>query len=122
MADTTIRDAVIGAVVSAVSQVAQSPATSLQPVDVRDVSKEIQNKIAADPVVQHVTNTEPWYQSKVTLGAIVSIAMPLLGLLGVSTNVLTADQLTGIVVAGGTIFGGLVTLWGRWKARKPIGS
>lgn len=77
---------------------------------------------AVAPIVAHTTNNEPWYQSRVTIGAIVSIAIPALGALGISSDVVDADQLTAILVAAGSLAGGALTLYGRWKAKKPLGS
>jgi hypothetical protein len=121
MPNPTVKSAIAGAVLSAVTAVAADSTTQLQPSDARAVSQQIKAEIAADPVVQHVTNTEPWYQSRVTIGAIVSIAVPLLGLIGISTDVIDADMLTRILTAGGVVIGGALTLYGRWVARKPIG-
>lgn len=76
---------------------------------------------AVTPIVANATNNEPWFQSRVTIGAIVSIAVPALGALGVSADVVDADQLTALLVALGSLIGGAITLYGRWKARKPLG-
>jgi hypothetical protein len=76
---------------------------------------------AVTPLVEHSNNAEPWYQSRVTIGAMVSIAIPVLGALGVSADVLDADQLTAILTAAGALAGGALTLYGRWKAKQPIG-
>lgn len=76
---------------------------------------------AVMPLAEHAANAEPWYQSRVTWGAFVSIAIPILGALGVSADLLDADQLTAILTAAGAAVGGILTLWGRWKAKRPIG-
>lgn len=105
---------------AAVAMAASDPTLGVKPRDIVPVTEAVVQKVA--PLVLHATNNEPWYQSRVTIGAIVSIAVPLLGVLGVSADVVDADQLTGILVAAGTVVGGLVTLYGRWKARKPLGN
>jgi hypothetical protein len=87
---------------------------------VNDKIIDAQHEVTA--TIAHVTNIEPWYQSRVTIGAIVSILVPLLGLIGVQSNILNADQLTSILLAAGTVIGGLFTLWGRWISRKPLGA
>lgn len=122
MPNPTVKSAIAGAILTAVSAVAANPTTDLKPSDAAAVSQQVQAEIASDPVVQHVTNTEPWYQSRVTIGAIVSIVIPLLGLIGISTDVIDADMLTRVLTAAGVVIGGLFTLYGRWVARKPLGA
>lgn len=76
---------------------------------------------AAAPMVVNKANAEPWYQSRVTIGALISIGTGLLALFGI---VLTPED-TALIVSlctslGAVVAGGL-TLYGRWKAKKPIG-
>ncbi|MBT9370259.1 hypothetical protein [Rhizobium sp. CSW-27] len=109
------------------SLIVQSVADAVQRPDVPAESGAVQPIVAAvaqslAPVLAHSANTEPWYQSRVTIGAIVSIMIPLLGALGISSDVIDADQLTAILVAAGSLVGGLLTLYGRWSAKRPIGN
>jgi hypothetical protein len=83
------------------------------------ISKAVTDQV--QPVVDHLTNQEPWYRSRVTWGAIASIALPLLGAFGVSSDIIDADQFVALGLAVGTAAGGLLTLYGRWAAKKPIG-
>lgn len=89
----------------------EAPAKSVVKVE---VAKELQ------PVLEHLTNNEPWYQSRVTWGAIFAI----LG--GIATiGTAAANGETSLEVyspAGMSILGGFGTLYGRWAARKPIGA
>lgn len=76
---------------------------------------------AVAPVLINKANAEPWYQSRVTWGALGSIATGLLALSGI---MLTPEDTAQIVVIGtsaGALVSGVITLYGRWKARKPIG-
>jgi hypothetical protein len=73
------------------------------------------------PIVENATNSEPWYRSRVTWGAIASIVLPLLGAFGVRSDIIDADQFVALGLALGTAAGGLLTLYGRWKAKRPIG-
>lgn len=85
------------------------------------VTKAVVQQVARDPAIQHMTNTEPWYQSRVTWGALVAIASSVLGIAGIS---LSADDQVTIInlgVAMVSAIGGFVTLYGRWAARKPLG-
>lgn len=86
-------------------------------------ASDISNAVAKEvqPVVDHLTNQEPWYRSRVTWGAIASIALPLLGAFGVSSDIIDSDQFVALGLAIGTAAGGLLTLYGRWAAKKPMG-
>ncbi|MDO1582443.1 hypothetical protein [Rhizobium oryzicola] len=106
-----------------ITALAQAVSATVARDDVPAQSDAVQPIVdAVAPLVAHTANAEPWYQSRVTIGAIVSVAIPLLGALGVSADVLNADQLTAILVAAGSLIGGLITLYGRWKAKTPLGS
>jgi hypothetical protein len=84
-------------------------------VDTEKVTKEV----AA--VVINQTNQEPFYQSRVTIGAI----MTLIG----GTYALVLDFMDGVPPAtddltaqATAIVGAAVVLYGRWVAKKPLGS
>lgn len=74
----------------------------------------------AAQVVINQTNNEPWFQSRVTLGSsgviLVSVGR-ILGAVGAG-NVDLVAMTPDIVV----IVGALVALYGRWKAKKPLGA
>ena len=100
---------------------AENPAISLQREDVPRVTAGVVDALA--PIVQHATNAEPWYQSRVTWGVIVAglstIAKPLVGELPISAEQ-TVDIVNALATAG-QAFGFGLTLYGRWRARRPIG-
>lgn len=104
----------------AMENAAADPTLGVRARDIPPVTAAVVAKVA--PVVLHATNNEPWYQSRVTWGAIASIALPLLGAVGVSSDVIDADQFVALGLALGTAAGGVLTLYGRWKAKKPLGS
>lgn len=108
--DAVIKEAVIVGVRNA------EPTTEK---DVPPITKAVMEQV--QPVVDHLTNQEPWYKSRVTWGAIASIALPLLGAFGVSSDVIDADQFIALGLALGTAAGGVLTLYGRWAAKKPLG-
>lgn len=89
------------------------------PRDIGPVSEAIAREIA--PTVMHKANAEPWYQSQVTIGALVSIGTGVLALFGIAVSPQDAELFIGVGVAAGTAIGGAITLYGRWKAKKPIG-
>jgi Na+-transporting NADH:ubiquinone oxidoreductase subunit NqrC len=112
----TVRDVVT----NALKEQASKPDSTLEKKDVPKVATAVTKEMTA--VVEHATNNEPWYQSRVTWGAVISIILPILGTLGVATDTINPDELVALCVAGGTVVGGILTLYGRWAARKPIGA
>lgn len=105
------------------TKIAHNPRVSLAPADVSKVTNDVEEAVKTEvtSVVAHATNNEPWYQSRVTWGAIISIATPALALVGVRADIIPLDDAVNVTVAVGTAVGGLITIWGRWIARKPIG-
>lgn len=110
-----IREAVVRAAVS----VAEDATTSTKRADIQTITTKVTDQIA--PIVEHLANNEPWYRSRVTIGALVSMILPALGLIGVTSDVIDAEQLTTVLLALGTVLGGVLTLYGRWKAKRPLG-
>lgn len=95
-----------------------SPQTTVTPAEAPAVRQEVAEVVA--PVIEHLTNNEPWYRSRVTWGAIFAI---LGGIATIGTMLANGVPLS-LEVYGpplGSIGGGIGTLYGRWKARKPIG-
>ncbi len=73
----------------------------------------------AAKVIVNQTNNEPWWQSRVTWGAIAAI----LGGLGTMAGLVAAGDWTPNlwVAALGSVGGGIGTIYGRWAAKKPLG-
>lgn len=103
----------------AVNQTAVHAELGIRDRAIEPIVDAVASKVTA-PIL-HVTNNEPWYQSRVTWGAIVSIGTGLLGAVGVATDWLDAETAIALGMGLGSVIGGAVTLYGRWKARKPIG-
>lgn len=100
-------------------KLAQSPSINLSEASAEKMQSAVVKEMSA--VIANQTNQEPWYQSRVTWGALVSVALPILGALGVATDVIEPDELIALGMAAGSVVGGIITLYGRWVARKPIG-
>ncbi|WP_058599003.1 hypothetical protein [Aureimonas ureilytica] len=115
-------DLVASPIAAILMDAAKNPGISLESKDVSRVAAGVVEAVA--PIVVHATNNEPWYQSRVTWGVIVAgvctIAKPLIGELPVTAEQ-TADIVSALTTAGQAIGFGL-TLYGRWRARRPIGS
>lgn len=103
-----------------VEAAAASGTNDLDRKDVSSVTAKVASEVV--PVVLHATNNEPWYRSRVTWGALGSIVLPLLGFIGVSSDIVTLDEFVAGGLAVGTMISGAITLYGRWKAKRPIGA
>ncbi|WP_336799470.1 hypothetical protein [Kaistia sp. MMO-174] len=115
-------DIVLGALEGAVTRMAGRADNPLTPEIAPRISKAIVEEIVADPAVIHAANAEPWYVSRVTWGAIIAALAPILGLL-LGHSISSEDQATlgQVAVAIGTLAGAGLTLYGRWRARAPLG-
>jgi hypothetical protein len=109
---------VIGSIANkVVDRLIASPAP-VRPADAPVVRQEVANAVA--PVIEHLTNNEPWYQSRVTWGAIFAI---LGGIATIGTAAANGESSMEVYsTASMSILGGIGTLYGRWAARKPIGA
>ncbi|WP_271025006.1 hypothetical protein [Rhizobium sp. RCAM05973] len=77
---------------------------------------------ALTPVIDaivHSTNNEPWYTSRVTWGSIITVVGLITSAAGLNLGASTQEILISL---GVTLSGPIVTLWGRYRAKKPIGS
>lgn len=112
-----VREAIVDGVVAA----ANSSGNDLDHKDVTSVAAKVATQVV--PVVLNATNNEPWYQSRVTWGVILAafftILKPFTGTLPISEEQ-TADIVNALATAGQVVGFGL-TLYGRWKAKRPIG-
>lgn len=100
--------------VQAVEDAAQDTGNTLSPRDAPAVAEAVTQKLA--PVIAHATNTEPWYQSRVTWGAILAAAAPIAVAFGFDISWINSETLAAI----GAGVGAVVTIYGRWVARKPL--
>lgn len=95
---------------------ALKPATQQEVQRAPQVAYEAAKELA--PVLVNMTNNEPWWQSRVTWGAIAAI----LGGLGTMAGLIAARDWTPNLwlTALGGVGGGVGTLYGRWVAKKPL--
>ena len=114
--EQNVREAVVKGAVEA----AASPLTAMQGSDVNIVTAKVTQAVA--PLVAHATNSEPWYQSRVTVGNYVAMAAVIIGpLLGRTFDAEDQALVTSIITGAGVLIGAAVSLYGRWFAKKPIG-
>lgn len=99
----------------------QVPGQTVQPKTLaKEVQREVLEEVRKAPTIQHITNTEPWYRSRVTWGALGGILGAIAQML-----VLFADRNYDMTIWWPqltVILGAFVTLWGRWASKKPIGT
>ncbi|GAB4073249.1 hypothetical protein KHC28_24025 [Ancylobacter sonchi] len=107
------------AITVATHQAIANSASGLGGADAAVIAKEVAKETAA--VVINQTNNEPWYQSRVTLGALLVLVGGLysLGLNFADGSPPSVDSLTSQLTA---IVGASTVLHGRWVAKKPVGA
>ncbi len=120
---TAIGGAIIGQVTNAIiDRLVQAPSVPVSKQNSVVVKPEVRDAVAQEvaPVIEHLTNNEPWYQSRVSWGALFAI---LGGIATIGTAAANGEtNMEVYTTAGMSILGGVTTLYGRWAARKPIGA
>jgi len=121
MSSTTniVKSTVTRAVIDAIDD---SPNVNPSSPELKGIADSVVRDVV--PMVLNQTNNEPWYQSRVTWGVIIAavstLAKPFIGDLPID-EAQTAD-ITAALATLGQVAGFGLTLYGRWKARKPIGA
>jgi hypothetical protein len=120
---------IIEALGSAIRDAAADPTVPLEPSDASAIEEDLAVRLGADPRLReaadhlaHATNHEPWYQSRVTWGAVVAGAASVASAFGMVLGPDDRDLLVGVLTAAGGLFGAALTLYGRWIARRPLGA
>ena len=103
------------------AQMAEAVTSAIKPDTVQAEMSAVPAIIdALTPVIDailHSTNNEPWYQSRIIWGQIITAAGLAAAGFGVTVNATTQELLVSLAVP---IAGIAVTLYGRLKAKKPI--
>lgn len=119
-----IRNAVLTAAIAGAQAAAASPNIAIERSAVGPVAESVANELA--PRLEHLTNAEPWYQSRVTWGALLSAVGATSALLGYPIAEEMQSRILEVITLwtafGGLVSGPVLTLWGRWAAKKPIGN
>ena len=102
---------------TATLHIASRDDTKMNYADATKVSQALVKEVIPD--ILHATNNEPWYASKVTLGAVATLIGGSYALVMdfADGTMPTGDSFTGQVVA---IACAALALYGRWAARKPV--
>lgn len=72
-------------------------------------------------VVVNQTNNEPWWQSRVTWGAIIAAIAGILGIFGYTLPSELQGRILEGIIAAGPLISAAIVLYGRWVAQKPLG-
>ncbi len=113
---------IFGEVFGKVLDTVSKPSVPVDPGNEREVAKAVTEKIA--PIVVNATNNEPWYQSRVILGALVAIVGSILGAFGIVLDDDTRNQIIVLIPTVISTFGAIYALYGRifGGTKKPLGS
>jgi hypothetical protein len=115
-AQTAITNAIQDALIAA----AAKPDNSLTNADVNKTTAAVASEVK--PVIDHLTNNEPWYQSRVAWSAIVSFIVVVAGLFGIQSGAIDQKELVEYGVLAGSAIAGALNIWARYFAKKPLGA
>jgi len=111
----SLESQIAGAVSDAVAKPSvNADATAIAPIT-QAVMEEVQ------PRIDYLTNAEPWYLSRTTLGAMIIIITRLLAHFGHEIPPELHGAILDLLIAFGPYFGAGLALWGRWISKKPLG-
>lgn len=103
----------------------QDPETDLESSSPHLTASEIAQQVASavDAVVAHLSDNEPWYQSRVVWGSIISLGGTIAALFGLNVSQEVQANYTSLaVILAPVVVGGATALYGRYFARKPLGT
>ncbi len=116
--------AVSAAVVAGLQAAAASPSIALEPHAVSAARDAVLREL--EPTLQNITNAEPLWRSRVIWGALLSAIGATSALIGVPIAAELQSRILDVIMLWvtliGLVSGPALTLWGRLRARKPIGS
>lgn len=108
------------AVNKALTQEARNPANTLQPADVHQttvaVTKAVQDAVVTQvkPVVEVLTNQEPWWRSPQAWITILSMLSVLLGIFKISFDDVMQKEALTIIMAGVAFVSAATLFWNRY--------
>jgi hypothetical protein len=118
---------VLDVIGSALRQIGADPTLPLRPEEVPTVADAVGARLQQDrrfqdvaAEVEHLTNQEPWFRSRVTWGALMSLVAAIGSGFGLALGPAEVEAAVTVLAAGGTMIGAFVALYGRWLAKRPI--
>lgn len=106
-------------IAAVVSETVAKPTVAADPSAAPAITQAVMEEV--QPRIEYLTNTEPWWQSRTTLGAIIIIASRLLAHFGHEIPQELHGAILDLIIAFGPYFGAGLALWGRWISKKPLG-
>lgn len=107
-------------VAAAVSDVVALPNVNADPSAVPAITAAVMDEV--QPRIEYLTNTEAWWQSRTTVGALIIIVSRLLAHFGHDIPADLHGAVLDLIIAFGPYFGAGLALWGRWISKKPMGA
>ena len=114
------KSAVAAAVERSIEATALRPDVAIAAEMASTVAPQLTKAVMATPEMQFATNKEPWFQSYVIVGSLVTLVAGSYGLVLDFTDG-TLPTVADLTPQLAGIFGAGVALYGRWFATKPIG-
>lgn len=114
-----VRKHLEGKVAEAVVKAVRDPSTDATMNDAKPITDAIVQQ--ALPELINAANKEPWYQSNVTMAALLTIILRLLAHYGYAIPPELHGDLLTVIVKFGPEAAGLWVLAGRWIFSKPLG-
>lgn len=113
-----VTDAIRPTIASAVARAVNS-SVGLDIGDASKIADDVSKEVAKAVVNQ--ANLEPWYASTVTIGASITL---ITGSYALGYDFLdgTIPTPTEFATSAAPVIGSLITIWGRWFQKKPIGA
>jgi len=111
---------VASAVTAALKEAAASPTNSLHPTDVPKIAPKVSETVnqvveqQVKPIVDVLTNQEPWYKSPQAITAILSLIGTLLGLFGVVFDAEAQKQALTLIMTATALVSGVLVFWNRY--------
>lgn len=116
-----IPEIIFGKVFDKVLDTVAKPNVPVAQADERKVAQAVAKEVA--PIVVNAQNAEPWYQSRVILGALVAIISSIAGAVGIVIDEDTRQQFITLVPVVISTVGAIYALYGRivGATKKPLG-
>lgn len=121
---------VITAVRPVIDKAVKNKDVSLQkkdaPAITNEVTAAVNDNVAAaqhevDQTIRNLENKEPWYQSRVMWGTIVTAGFQLAAIVGIKTDFIDSESLVNIIMQVVSLGGAAYAAYGRLVTNKPLG-
>lgn len=108
------------AIIEAVSKAVRDPETNATPADIKPISDAVREEIT--PIVVNATNMEPWYQSTIIMGTLVTLGIKAIAQFGYKIPPELHGQILDFIIAVVPYLSGIsVILARKGFFKKPIG-